>query len=223
MKPVIVFDLDDTLYKEADYVDSAFSAIADSLSKYGIDRECAKNAMTEAFSLGNNPIDAVVEKFSPPCSVREMVDTYRIHKPAISLDKRTENVLSTLKSRGFFMALITDGRSISQRNKIEALRLERYFPKNAILISEETGSDKTKPDNFVSVEKTYASSDLFFYVGDNPAKDFVYPNKMGWISVCVKDDGRNIHPQQLDSDGMRCLKYIINDLDELLELVEKFF
>ena len=36
------------------------------------------------------------------------------------------------------------------------------------------------------------------YIGDNPKKDFVAPNQLNWVTVGLRDDGRNIHPQHQD-------------------------
>ena len=39
----------------------------------------------------------------------------------------------------------------------------------------------------------------FVYVGDNPAKDFRWPNALGWLTVQLDDpDGVNIHSQAID-------------------------
>jgi putative hydrolase of the HAD superfamily len=35
----------------------------------------------------------------------------------------------------------------------------------------------------------------YYYVGDNTSKDFVAPNRLGWTTICLLDDGRNIHKQ----------------------------
>jgi putative hydrolase of the HAD superfamily len=32
----------------------------------------------------------------------------------------------------------------------------------------------------------------FLYVGDNPDKDFLAPNRLGWTTVMVRDE-RNLH------------------------------
>ena len=38
----------------------------------------------------------------------------------------------------------------------------------------------------------------YVYVGDNPRKDFLAPNSLGWFTVGIRSSGRNIHPQELD-------------------------
>ena len=48
------------------------------------------------------------------------------------------------------------------------------------------------------------------YVGDNLKKDFIAPNMLGWLTVCLKDDGRNIHRQEVEDleEGMRPKRWI---------------
>lgn len=50
----------------------------------------------------------------------------------------------------------------------------------------------------------------FTYVGDNLKKDFIAPNALGWLTVCLKDDGRNIHKQEVEDleEGMRPKRWI---------------
>ena len=43
--------------------------------------------------------------------------------------------------------------------------------------------------------KPYPQCQDFTYVGDNLNKDFVAPHALGWTTICLRDDGRNIHKQ----------------------------
>ena len=43
--------------------------------------------------------------------------------------------------------------------------------------------------------KKYPDAD-FYYVGDNPKKDFIAPNVLGWETICLLDSGCNIRPQE---------------------------
>lgn len=101
------------------------------------------------------------------------------------------------------IGLITDGRSVQQRNKIEVLGLKRWIDEEDIVISEEFGSEKPALENYAYFMKRYLKCHDFTYVGDNLKKDFIAPNSLGWMTVCLKDDGRNIHKQntkEIDED-----------------------
>lgn len=222
MKAVVAFDLDDTLYKEVDFVYSAYAAVADKLKCYGCDKDEVYETMQYAFESKSNPIDAVIKRFNQPLSESELVELYRKHKPEISLSGNVRNMLLRLKGLGFDLALITDGRFVTQYNKVRALGLTEYFSERAILISEVTGCDKTVPDNFLRVQRMYGNAGKFFYIGDNPAKDFLQPNLLGWVTICVKDDGRNIHSQSVRVPDSSLPRYIVNDISEIPQLVMEF-
>jgi putative hydrolase of the HAD superfamily len=111
--------------------------------------------------------------------------------------------------------LVTDGRSNSQRNKIKALGLERWFEERNIIISEEFGSEKTDKRNFTYFMEKYPGRS-YCYVGDNTQKDFLAPNGLGWNTVCLLDDGRNIHKQDFNLEGSKLPKKCINDIRQLI-------
>ncbi len=192
---VVAFDLDDTLYKEVEFVKSGYAAIAKWLSQFGIDSEESYTVMWQSFCRKENPMDAIIQRYpSDYYSIADIIGIYRFHKPRIVLPDDSRQMLECLTRQGCELAVITDGRFVTQRNKIEALGIDRYVASENIIISEEAGCDKTQPGGFLSLQNRYPDS-RFFYVGDNPAKDFLWPNKLGWITICVVDNGQNVHPQ----------------------------
>ena len=57
---VVVFDLDDTLYKEVDYVYSGYRAVAAKVAAdYGEDGPHAYRWMADAFGRGADPVDTM--------------------------------------------------------------------------------------------------------------------------------------------------------------------
>ena len=198
---MIVFDLDDTLYQEADYVKSGIAAVCRALDDRGVlSFSEAKAIIDNAGSTAQGfdlIVDAAHRKFGDnTLDIRQILDMYRTHIPDISLDESTLEVLKRLRDSGEPVGLITDGRSIGQRAKIKALGLEEFFAPEDILISEETGFDKHCPQPFRRMMEQHPQEHRFVYVGDNPRKDFIWPNQLGWITIMLRDvDGRNIHKQ----------------------------
>ncbi len=90
--------------------------------------------------------------------------------------------------------MITDGRTITQKNKLFALGINNLFEK--IIISEDFGSEKPSILNYQIFEETFPDNH-FSYIGDNTKKDFIAPAKLGWKMYCIKDDNSNIHKQDL--------------------------
>ncbi len=196
---VICFDLDDTLYKEIDFLKSAYREIA--LHAAQGDQMLADRAyaeMLQAYKDGGNAFLRLNEWLGLMTPVADYLAMYRAHRPDIHLEEDVVATLDALKTAGHTIALITDGRSVQQRNKMASLGLNRWIDDGDIVISEEIGSEKPAEANYRRVMEHHPEAERFVYVGDNPAKDFIAPNRLGWTTVCLLDNGENIHPQRLD-------------------------
>ena len=212
MRQVLVFDLDDTLYKEIDFLKSAYWQIA---NRPGVEGD-AKNVFCEmmsAYYRHDNVFQCFISNFCPHETVAHLLDIYRNHQPHISLSSDTAETLERLSSVAT-LAIITDGRSVTQRNKIAALRLNRFFPDADILISEETRYEKPSKQPFRMLMDRYPHSS-YSYIGDNTSKDFIAPNKLGWDTICLKDNGQNIHPQDFGLPIIFRPQRIVDSLSEL--------
>lgn len=185
---VICLDLDDTLYKEIDFLKSAYKEVA----TYAGYPEAASQ-MLEWHYAKENVFQKLIETYGLLMTVADCLNIYRNHYPDISLEIDVKEFLIDLKDADAKLGLISDGRSITQRNKIKALGIEDLF--DIIVISEEFGSEKPDERNYRIVMEKYPERSNYVYIADNPSKDFVSPNYLGWRTVCILDDGRNIHKQ----------------------------
>ena len=208
----LVLDLDDTLYKEYDYQTSGLKYIEDQVLRlYGI------NITGKLLELRDQGVDDIflelVNILKLPFLIKEsFIMMYRYHKPDIVLTLETKNFIKSALSDFKYVVILTDGYSISQRLKIESLGLIKI----PLFISEEWNS--IKPDNarFVSIMEKYSTCSQFCYVADNPSKDFVSPNALEWISICLKGDKKNIHSQNIDKINKEYLpKFFINNLSDI--------
>lgn len=216
-KKAIIFDLDDTLYKEVDYVESAFTEIAKCISTdVGLQHTIVLNEMMNLFRSHQEVFKTTLNKFGCNRSLEKLIEIYREHVPKIELASSTKKVLQTLLDNQVPMGLLTDGRSIQQRNKIRALNIEDVFEK--IIISEEYGSEKPDEANYLVFEHFF-DAENFVYVGDNLKKDFVSANYLGWETICLLDNGKNIHKQDFSLPSGYLPKHSISQFDELLDLV----
>jgi len=218
-KKVICFDLDDTLYKEIDFLKSGYNRVAELVEKeYHYESKEVYDNLYSWYFQNENPFARLNENYGLDKPIEEYLKVYRFHQPSITLSEGVEVTLNELKRRGVIMGLITDGRTISQKNKITVLGLGRWFDKNSIIISEEFGSEKIDERNFRYFMD--ANPDCSYsYVGDNPMKDFIVPNHLGWQTIMLKDDGRNVHKQELFPVENRP-QIIINEFKELLGIIK---
>ena len=206
---VVVFDLDDTLYNELDFLISAYKEIA----TY-IDRKKTEKIFSVMFSLYRNDQN-VFEYLSDvyPVKKEALLGIYRNHIPLIKLNSSTYNLLNEIHSNCGKLAILTDGRSLTQRNKLEALGIENIF--DYVSVSEEIKAVKPSLKGFQLIEDKFKRSN-YYYIGDNLNKDFIAPNKLGWKSICLIDNGKNIHHQsQLNLGKEKEPKEYIYSLSEI--------
>lgn len=193
MTKVVGFDLDDTLIPEVQFLMSGSHHIAKWLHhKYPALPEYRILAtMSTAIMNRQNhysALERLLEEYNlKECiDIKEVVAEFRNHHPDPHIYHPTPSVIGILEELKLnpevITVLITDGRSLTQRNKIKAADLQRYFSVSDIYISEETGHDKTDPDTFLRIMEKYAGATEFHYIGDNPSKDFLHPLRLGWIT-----------------------------------------
>ena len=211
LSDVIVFDLDDTLYKERVFVESGFRAVAQYLDSLSFADE-----MLYSWEAGKNAFEQLISKHSLCVSIDELLNVYRTHEPSINLDPSIIATLDLLVAHDRTLGLITDGRSKTQRNKIKALELYHWFPKDNIIISEEFGSSKPDVRNYRFFMSKFPGKS-YTYIGDNIAKDFVAPKSLGWQTICLKDNGLNIHAQDFDLSDEYLPEITITKILEIID------
>lgn len=223
---MIVFDLDDTLYKERDFVASGYQAVARYFAEiYHFDKDEMFRVMTSA---PVNPFDSLEEYLinrgvqrdvKVDETIPQMVETYRNHFPDIRLDSDVVDTLHELQSQGHTLALITDGRAITQTNKIKALGLDKIMDPELISISGIIGAEKFTPLPFERMMQLHPDTN-YIYVGDNPMKDFVWPNRLGWSTIQLLDNGRNVHSQSMTVPSEDYFpQYKISSISEIPRLI----
>lgn len=189
----IVLDLDDTIYKEVNFVKSGFKAI---IKNYAADDEYGLFVMMmKTWLNGGNAIGSLFEYLNiSNIPIQEPLNIYHNHFPNISLPAYSQSFFQNVIARGYGLGLITDGRTITQKNKLYSLGIENLFDK--VVISQEFGSEKPAIRNYKVFEETFPGN-IFCYIGDNTKKDFIAPKELGWKMYCIRDDGNNIHQQNL--------------------------
>ncbi|WP_394749412.1 HAD family hydrolase [Spongiimicrobium salis] len=184
---VVCFDLDDTLYNEIEYLKSSYKEIAQHLEGHHWKPLYAR--MFSLYRQKNDVFSFLTETYTT-ISKEQLLTLYRNHKPNITLFPEIRNIFDAIKKHGGILVVITDGRSVTQRNKIQSLGIQSYLDR--IVISEEIGTEKPSETNFKVIEEDFENG-RYYYFGDNFKKDFITPNKRNWISVGLLDNGLNIH------------------------------
>jgi putative hydrolase of the HAD superfamily len=187
----VIFDLDDTLYLERDYVRSGLRAAAAwSERNLGISADAALAEMQAVFDSGlrRNTFDKWLESrgLYNSKTVEQLVHVYREHEPAIQPHPQARPLLRQL--RGVYrLGLLSDGWLAVQQRKLAALKLAPYF--DAIVFSDELGRHAWKPSalSFQAVlEKLRCPPASAVYVGDNPNKDFLGAHRAGMTAIWLQ-------------------------------------
>jgi putative hydrolase of the HAD superfamily len=185
---VCVFDLDDTLYAERDYQTSGIKAVSAVLHQlYNLDCEKAFLALRDQSS--KNLWAEACELLKLPREVEQsLLWIYRLHEPDIRLADDVRDVVDRCKTECTATAILTDGRAVTQRLKLRALGLADL----PCYISEEFRSIKPDEKRFSLIMSEYPAQN-YMYIADNPIKDFIAPNALGWVTIGLQSRADNIH------------------------------
>jgi putative hydrolase of the HAD superfamily len=190
----VIFDLDDTLYSERDYVRSGFRAVAEwCAANLGIPASSGYAELESLFERGvrQETFDQWLgsRNAASPERVAQLVRVYREHEPAIRSFPEAAPLLQCLRT-GHRLGLLSDGWLAVQRRKLSALGLAQHF--DAIVFSDELGRELWKPHTRpfeVILQKLGCSAGEAVYVGDNPAKDFLGARRAGLATIWVRRSG----------------------------------
>lgn len=191
---IVVFDIDDTLYLERDYVRSGFEACGRLLeAEYGLDRfgDTAWH-LFESGVRGDTFDRALVDIGGEPDRplVERLVATYRAHDPDIALLPDARRAIDQLGAH-HRLAVVTDGPEPSQAAKARRLGTDTWADPTVLTSTLPPGSGKPSPAAFELIEQRLgASGDRCVYVADNPAKDFAGPASLGWRTVRIRRPGQ---------------------------------
>lgn len=222
MIKAIVFDLDDTLYEEITYVYQGFYSVAQHLGKrYHIEAQVLFGDMCKILeNKGRGKIfNHICEKYGFMENIKELVDVYQKTRPDIKLYKDAEVFLKQLKLRGIKTGLITDGASLVQHRKIEALGIDSII--DSIIVTDDKGREYWKPNKapFDDMLKNLGcSSDDAIYIGDNPYKDFIGAKEVGMKTIRVQRKSGMFSDVVLDNqqEADRTIHTLL-EMEELLQ------
>lgn len=188
----VLFDLDDTLYPEREFVQSGFRAVARHLaSRQGLDEDQLVRRMSAILEREGrgHVFDGLLHEYGlhSPEKVAMLVGLYRAHEPDIHLYADVESTLRSLRALGLRLGLVTDGMASVQRSKILALGLTSLM--DAIVCTDELGPSFVKPSPVsfrLAAELLRVAPADVAYVGNDPTKDFAGARAAGLRTMRVR-------------------------------------
>lgn len=140
--------------------------------------------------------------------------TYAAYQKKISMTDTMRRGLDRISSTPGFLGIISNGMYEHQMDKVRALGLTKWIPKDHILISEECGF--SKPDVRIfqyAKEKWDLDPKDTWYVGDTFENDVAGPKKAGWHAVWFNHrNRRNPTPEVIPDD-------MVTDEAEMIDLL----
>lgn len=222
MIKLVIFDLDDTLISEAEYVKSGYKVV----SKYLEDKFIlnSSDVFNKLWSYFQNKEKNTFNKLLEECNISytqedilSLVNVYRNHKPNIDFFDDVEPFLYELKEKNIHTGIISDGYYNGQKAKLEALNAYNKF--DYIILTDELGKEfwKPNPKAFeMMMEKFNVKPEEVIYIGDNPKKDFAIKKIMPITTVRMKRNN-SIYDNEDYLDDIK-EDVLVNNLNELLIL-----
>jgi putative hydrolase of the HAD superfamily len=186
----LLFDLDDTLYAERQFVRSGFGAVAAEVERrFGLPRREVLSTLVGALRHGHRHRalqDLCDQHLLPPGIVPDLVDTIRAHAPSLRLPETTLATLNAARDAGWRLGVVTNGFPAVQSRKAHALGLGRLV--DAIVYASEWGTGRGKPERAVfdvALAKIGARAPETVFVGDDPRCDVCGAREAGLKTILL--------------------------------------
>ncbi|CUO64635.1 HAD family hydrolase [Clostridium disporicum] len=223
MVKAVVFDLDDTLISERQYIESGFKVVSKFIGdKYNLDNDIVFECMNMLFEESSKEVfNRVLDSFKIKYSKEELlylIKVYREHTPEIEFFDDVIPTLEMLREKGMKLGIITDGYKETQSRKIEVLKCKELF--DEIIITDEFGREFWKPHekSYKSIaERLGVKLNEMIYVGDNVAKDFVTANELGIATINVNRKSGMYKINRVDRKFLA--KYKLNNISDIFDML----
>ena len=213
----LLFDLDDTLYPEKQYIYQGFWNVACILYKrHRLDCIETYLNLVKMFRSGSSKVfDDFLLSRNINKEVNYIVDIYRKSDKKLYLYKDVIESLKYLKEVNNNLILVTNGRSETQWYKIKHLGLMEIF--DDIFVLDDFGVKYWKPSTLIfgRISSKYGNNlSDYFFIG-NGEEDFEFSKTLGMDFIFINryNKVRGITPRKNDN------LFIIKNLYELLEIV----
>jgi putative hydrolase of the HAD superfamily len=218
----VLFDLDDTLYPQAEYLGLAWFAVAEQGARLGLDRDRLLAALIAVAARGSDRGGIIDEAVRLTCGdptgdplrnpagepaaqlVPELVAAFHAVRPSrLTPYPGVPDALRELRGR-VPIAVITDGAVAGQRAKLAALGLADAF--DAVVLSDSWGRGFRKPHPRpfrAALARLGVTAREAVMIGDRPDKDMAGAAALGIRTIRVHTGEYRSHPDH-PATWLRC-------------------
>jgi putative hydrolase of the HAD superfamily len=218
----VLFDLDDTLYPQAAWLEGAWAAVAARGAQLDVPEADFLAALHAVAALGTDR-GRIIDRALARCgfgdvAVAPLVEAFRAHAPA-ALDCYP-GVVDELRALSALVpvGIVTDGDPVIQRAKVRALALDV----DVVVFSDENGREHRKPDPLPFLDALDAlalDASGTVVVGDRPDKDVAGAIAAGMRAVRVRTGEYASRPDEpapwrsvaTTADAIRLLRHELSE------------
>ncbi len=230
----VIFDVDETLYNMTQPFERAFKEIWQ--DKYDIDMyelytasRIHSDRVFDQVMAGTMTVDGAgvyrmqhaMRDFGFEITEEEALEfqhVYRKHQQHLDISKTMERILNLLKERGVSLAILTNGETNHQMEKIRGMGLERWFSDDRIFVSDAVGYFKPDVRTFRAVEDAlHLNREEIWYIGDSIENDIEGAGAAGWHAILLNRHHNDTSIIRHKPD------YIVESEEELLDVLKTFF
>ena len=190
----ILFDLDDTLYPERQFVDGGFAAVARFVAAL-TDRSSPDELTRRLIALHDQQgrgrlFDTLLAEIGLPIDrdlVLACVLTYRTHEPSLLPFPGVVDALRRIRAAGIRTGLVSDGHAATQHRKLTALPdVEDLL--DVVVMTDDLGDEHAKPSKMpflVAARLLGIAPADAVYVANDSRKDFLGARGAGLRTIRV--------------------------------------
>ncbi|BCS33498.1 HAD superfamily hydrolase [Luteitalea sp. TBR-22] len=187
----VIFDLDDTLYRERRFVLSGHAALARVVAdETGMPARVLFRFLARRFRRHGR--EGLLQAFCaayalPVAEVPRYVEIIRTHAPRLRLPRTSREVLAALRGQGRRLGVLTNGLPGTQRAKVAALGLAAHV--DVVTYAQEHAPEgKPARGCFVAALRALGvDAGRAVFVGDHPQKDIAGAAALGLRTIWLPD------------------------------------
>ena len=225
----LVFDVDDTLYEQIVPFENAFRSLFDidiDMEKFYLLSRYYSDVKFEASRNGEITMDEYhiyrIQEAAKDLGVfltdeqaLNMQKEYKKNQQKLKMSDITISILELAKKNNVKLGVITNGPSDHQWAKVNALGVEKWIPRENIIVSGDLGTNKPDVRIFDDMqEKLQLDTESLYYIGDSFENDIVGANNAGWKSIWINRYNKECSP------GTEIYEKVENNY-ELFEIIKK--
>jgi putative hydrolase of the HAD superfamily len=229
----VFFDIDDTLFATSEFAARARRRAVEAMTSAGLEvdadaayaelqevvREFSSNYGRHFHQLLTRLGDCVRPGVHPAIVIATGVRAYHATKEHMHPYQDAIRILDALRRTDLLRAVLSNGLTIKQAEKLVRLGLANAFSAGAIFISEEMGVAKPNSKIFtIACQRLGIEPDEALYVGDNAPMDMDPAHEAGLHTCLRAGNGRHASAKpRHDPD------FVVNELTELVGILKDHF